>query len=195
MLTVAGDGIPEPIQLSLDDLKSKFHPVDITATIMCGGNRRNELNSVAEIPGLKWGSNAISTALWRGVRLRDVLLHAGFNFKDLHARHVQFEGLDRGVDGAYGASIPLDSAASGDVVLAYEMNGQPLPVDHGFPLRAVVPGVVGARNVKWLHKITTSCDESSSPWQQSDYKLYPQTVRSLSAAKGSMSLPIQSTPV
>jgi sulfite oxidase len=125
---------------------------------MCGGNRRNELNSVAEIPGLKWSrfirpnpllhvitasfnqldSNAISNAIWRGVRLRDVLLLAGFNFSDPDVKHVQFEGLDRGVDGAYGASIPLDVAADGDVVLAYEMNGQPLPVDHGFPLRAVV---------------------------------------------------------
>jgi hypothetical protein len=90
----------------------------------------------------------------------------------LSHHHVNvLQGLDRGVDGAYGASIPLHAAASGDVILAYEMNGQPLPIDHGFPLRAVVPGVVGARNVKWLHKITTSCDESSSPWQQSDYKL------------------------
>ena len=56
-------------------------------------------------------------------------------------------------------------------------------------------GVVGARNVKWLHKITTSSEESSSPWQQSDYKLYPQTIRTLAAAKGEMALPIQATPV
>lgn len=72
----------------------------------------------------------------------------------------------------YAASIPLSKAMDprGDVILAYEMNGQPLPRDHGFPLRVVCPGVVGARNVKWLSKITVSDVESDSHWQQNDYK-------------------------
>ena len=72
------------------------------------------------------------------------------------AKHVQFEGYDRGADGSpYGASIPISKAFSpyGDVLLAYEMNDEIIPRDHGYPIRAVVPGVVGARNVKWLNNI------------------------------------------
>lgn len=72
----------------------------------------------------------------------------------------------------YGASIPFWKAVDrkGDVLLAYEMNGEPLSRDHGFPIRAVVPGVVGARNVKWLGRIVVSKHESGSHWQQKDYK-------------------------
>lgn len=72
----------------------------------------------------------------------------------------------------YEASIPLPKAMDprGDVILAYEMNGQTLPRDHGFPLRVVCPGIVGARNVKWLSRITVSDSESDSHWQQNDYK-------------------------
>lgn len=72
----------------------------------------------------------------------------------------------------YAASIPLYKAMDprGDVILAYEMNGQPLTRDHGFPVRAIVPGVVGARNVKWLSRIVVCDAESDSHWQQGDYK-------------------------
>lgn len=72
----------------------------------------------------------------------------------------------------YAASIPLAKAMDprGDVILAYEMNGQPLPRDHGFPVRVICPGIVGARNVKWLSRIAVSDSESDSHWQQNDYK-------------------------
>lgn len=72
----------------------------------------------------------------------------------------------------YAASIPLAKAMDprGDVILAYEMNGEPLPRDHGFPVRAICPGIVGARNVKWLSRIVISDSESDSHWQQNDYK-------------------------
>jgi len=88
-------------------------------------------------------------------------------------RHVIFEAYDEGADGSpYGASIPIEKGFNpfGDVLLAYEMNGQTLPRDHGYPIRVVVPGVVGARNVKWLNRIVLSDEESSSHWQQNDYK-------------------------
>lgn len=70
------------------------------------------------------------------------------------------------------ASIPIKKALDpdGDVLLAYEMNGEPIPPDHGFPVRVIVPGSVGARNVKWLSRIVASDDESDSHWQQADYK-------------------------
>ena len=104
--------------------------------------------------------------------LRDVLLAAGVSDVS-DVSHVHFEGLDSDPAGEkYGASIPIEIAMdpNRDVLLAYEMNGEPLPKDHGYPIRVVVPGVVGARNVKWLKSIKLSKDESPSHWQQNDYK-------------------------
>lgn len=86
----------------------------------------------------------------------------------------QFEGLDEDPTSTkYSASITLAKAMDprGDVILAYEMNGVPISRDHGYPVRVIVPGVVGARNVKWLGKILISAKESDSHWQQDDYKV------------------------
>ncbi|KAM7005861.1 sulfite oxidase, mitochondrial isoform 1-T1 [Tautogolabrus adspersus] len=169
------EGLSEGVlMLSLKDLKTRFQKHTVTATLQCAGNRRSEMNKVKQVKGLNWGIAAISNATWSGVRLRDVLMAAGY-YPDVSqwARHVQFEGLDKDVTGTtYGASIPLNKAISedGDVLLAYEMNGEDLPPDHGYPVRVIVPGTVGARNVKWLGKIIVSAEESSSHWQQNDYK-------------------------
>lgn len=87
----------------------------------------------------------------------------------------KFEGYDLDPSGTpYGASIPISKAmdSRADIILAYEMNEQPIPRDHGFPIRVIVPGVVGARNVKWLAKIIVSKKESQSQWQQNDYKVF-----------------------
>lgn len=95
------------------------------------------------------------------------------------AQHIQFEGADHDITGStYGASIPVNSALSSekDVLVAYEMNGVPIPRDHGFPVRLVAPGIVGARNVKWLKKIISSKEESLSHWQQNDYKGFSPSV-------------------
>lgn len=70
----------------------------------------------------------------------------------------------------YGASISFQKAMSPETIIAYEMNDQPIPRDHGFPLRAICPGIVGARQVKWLTRIITSDEESSSHWQRKDYR-------------------------
>lgn len=162
------------LTLSLDDLKNKFPKHTVTATIQCAGNRRSDMHRTKQVKGLNWGIGAIGNATWSGVRLRDVLQAAGYTLDDAKwAKHVQFEGLDQDVAGTtYGASIPLRKAMSedGDCLLAYEMNGEALPEDHGFPLRVVVPGTVGARNVKWLGRIIVSDEESKSHWQQNDYK-------------------------
>lgn len=169
------EGLPGgTLTLTLEDLKTRFPKHTITATVQCAGNRRSEMNKVKQVKGLDWGIAAISNATWGGAKLRDVLLAAGYGPEMAQwAHHVQFEGLDKDVTGtSYGSSIPISKAASeeGDVLLAYEMNGEALPADHGFPVRVVVPGTVGARNVKWLGKIVVSSDESSSHWQQNDYK-------------------------
>lgn len=176
---------------TLGDLKRSFPTHRVTAVLQCSGNRRNDMTRHAgKTNGLQWGVGAISNAEWEGVRLADVLRDAGLKVGDVTAltrdgpaddegrsdtlinpndHHVQFSGLE-----AYGASIPLPTALDprGDVLLAYKMNGQPLPRDHGFPLRSVVPGHVAARSVKWLSKITVSDEESPSQWQRRDYKSF-----------------------
>eukprot|EP00903_Cladosiphon_okamuranus_P009269 g8844.t1 len=163
------------VQYSLADLKNKFPHVKVVTAIQCAGNRREDMTNVKPVKGLGWSCGAISNSEWTGVRLRDVLEHAGVDVNDPEAsgiEHVQFEGLDRDLTTCYGSSIPAGMAVDpkGDVLLAFEMNGEPIPRDHGFPIRAVVPGVVGARNVKWLDKVVASKEESKNHWQQKDYK-------------------------
>lgn len=155
---------------TMHDLK-KFEKVSVTAVVMCGGNRRSEMNAVKEVRGLSWSGAACGNAVWTGVRLCDFLQALGV--KSDEESHVILEGYDRDPSYTpYAASIPLSKAMDprGDVILAYEMNGQPLTRDHGFPIRCVVPGVVGARQVKWLGRIVISKSESDSHWQQNDYK-------------------------
>jgi sulfite oxidase len=113
---------------------------------------------------------------------------------------VQFEGLDTdpGSGTSYGASIPADRAfdPKADVILAYEMNGAPLPRDHGFPVRAVVPGIVGARQVKWLGRVVASPHESATLWQEKDYKVFPPGMDwdnvDYAAARPIQDMPVQS---
>ncbi|KAK9874923.1 hypothetical protein WA026_005738 [Henosepilachna vigintioctopunctata] len=152
-LEIEIEGKSKTLTLTLDELK-KFPKYSVTATVMCAGNRRSEMTKIKPVKGLNWGAAAVGNATWSGASLREVLKKAGLNEKDLDKyKHVQFEAFDTDATGsAYGASIPIWKAVDrrGDVILAYEMNGVPLPRDHGFPVRVIVPGVVGARNVKWL---------------------------------------------
>ncbi|KAK4159442.1 mitochondrial sulfite oxidase [Cladorrhinum sp. PSN259] len=173
----------ETRQYTLAQLKERFPTHKVTAVLQCSGNRRNDMTRHAgKTNGLQWGVGAISNAEWEGVRLSDILADAGLkvtntsplapsseDVTDVKSLHVQFTGLE-----AYGASIPLPKAIdpAGDVLLAFGMNGKPLPRDHGFPLRAVVPGNVAARSVKWLSKIVISDEESTSQWQRRDYKSF-----------------------
>lgn len=164
------EGQEETFRLTMDDLK-QFTEYTVTATVMCGGNRRSEMTSVKPVKGLNWGPAAVGNATWTGVRLRDVLRKHGIHTDEV--RHVHFEGLDHDPTYTpYAASIPLSMAMDerGDVLLAYQMNGLELSRDHGYPIRVIVPGVVGARNVKWLGRIVVSAEESGSHWQQNDYK-------------------------
>ncbi|KAF8069467.1 hypothetical protein HT031_001583 [Scenedesmus sp. PABB004] len=180
-LTVGGAGL-RSLRLSLEELQTRFKKVELAATVQCTGNRRAEMKvlpapggSGHEVQGLDWGVGAISTAVWGGVLLRDVLLAAGLSPSDPDVDHIHFVGLDTDMSGTpYAASIPLSKAMAegGDVLLAWEMNGQPLPRDHGGPLRAIVPGTTGARSVKWLGRIEASADECQGHWQQRDYKVF-----------------------
>jgi sulfite oxidase len=171
-LTVAGE-VREPLSLSLRELRDRFPTVSVTATIECAGNRRSELNGVAPVAaGIPWGAGAIGNGVWTGARLADVLAAAGVGEEALH---VAFSGLDRPVvDGRtelFGASIPMKKARAPEVLLAYELNGEPLPPEHGFPLRALVPGYIGARSVKWLDAISVQREGSTNFFQIRDYAL------------------------
>ncbi|XP_017871587.1 PREDICTED: probable sulfite oxidase, mitochondrial [Drosophila arizonae] len=166
----AGAGKSSKCTFNLDDIK-KLPKHTVTAAIMCGGNRRSEMTRIKPVKGLSWGAGAVGNAKWSGARLCDVLRAQGVE-PDEHLQ-VIFEGADLDPTAhPYGASIPLSKALDprGDVVLAYEMNGQPLTRDHGYPIRVIVPGTVGARNVKWLTRIVVADHESDSHWQQNDYK-------------------------
>ncbi|KAI1400268.1 Oxidoreductase, molybdopterin-binding domain-containing protein [Hypoxylon fuscum] len=157
---------------SIKDLKARFKQHTVTAVLQCSGNRRNDMTRYAKkTNGLQWTVGAISCAKWEGVRLRDVLADAGLDLDEPgeDAQHVQFSGLE-----AYGASIPISSILDpmGDVLLAFKMNDAPLPRDHGFPVRVIVPGHVAARCVKWVNKIVVSDEESNTTWQRRDYKCF-----------------------
>ncbi|RFU25641.1 hypothetical protein B7463_g10692, partial [Scytalidium lignicola] len=179
---------------TMEELKKRFHMHKITATLQCSGNRRNDMTVHARpTNGLQWTVGAISSAEWEGVMLRDVLVDAGLNTQNLpdHAKHAQFSGLE-----AYGASIPISKAVdpSGDVLLAFKMNGEDLPRDHGYPLRVIVPGNVAARSVKWLRKVVISDEESTSQWQRRDYKCFGPNVQNpdWSKAKSIQEMPVTS---
>lgn len=95
------------------------------------------------------------------------------NPHDPNIKHVQFEGADCDITGVhYGASITFEKAMSSEVLVAYKMNDEDIPADHGYPLRLVAPGIVGARQVKWLTSIRTSKHESDSHWQKKDYRFF-----------------------
>lgn len=147
---------------SLEELKTLFPKHTVTTTLVCGGNRRAEYKRKTE--GLGWSGGAASTATYAGVRLRDILIYCGVSPSTPKAEHVWFVGADD----PYDASIPFRKAIDeyGDVVLAYEMNGVEVPPDHGYPIRAVVPGTVGARNVKWVGRVVVSEEEAKSTWQR-----------------------------
>ncbi|KAJ3118330.1 hypothetical protein HDU96_002487 [Phlyctochytrium bullatum] len=219
-LTVDLPGLPEA-SFSLRDLKEKFPKTTVMATLQCAGNRRDEMHGVKPVKGLLWQRGAISNATWGGVLLSDLLRVAATPNPDALAepfdtaalagnpagvavdaaapvedaavpvRHVHFEGAE-----GYGASIPLSKAVSptGDVLLAYEMNGEPLPPDHGAPLRAVVPGHVAARSVKWLTRVAIADEESGSHWQRKDYKGFGPA-KSLETSDYDAAVAIQELPV
>jgi len=177
-LSVTGS-VGQALRLSLDDLRRDFPQETVTATLQCSGNRRAGLIAVKPIPGeTPWTEDAISTADWTGVPLRAIVQAAGIGPA---GRRVAFTGLDMGHKAGrtfqVGSSIPLDKAMGSEVLLAYEMNGAPLPRAHGAPLRVVVPGYIGTCNVKWLGEVRLQAGPSAAYTQAHQYKLFPPQVR------------------
>jgi sulfite oxidase len=172
------DGLVDrELVLSLADLQQYRHRTEVV-TLVCAGNRRAELIAVRPIPGqVPWGPGTVSTAEWTGASLADVLAQAA---PGTGAAHVALTASDISPSVAppqpYGSSIPLSKARSGEVLLAWAMNGRPLPPVHGGPVRVVVPGYIGARSVKWVRQITARDKPSESYFQAEDYRLLPADV-------------------
>jgi DMSO/TMAO reductase YedYZ molybdopterin-dependent catalytic subunit len=163
-----GGAVETPLSLSLDDLRGRER-VDMPITFECAGNGRALLQP--RPLSQPWLTEAVGTAEWGGTPLAPLLDEAGVRPE---AVEVLFGGLDGGVEGgvaqAYERSLPL--ADVGEALLAYEMNGAPLPPQHGFPLRLVVPGWYGMTNVKWLARIRL-LDEPFDGFQNSvAYRMY-----------------------
>ena len=141
--------VKKELMLTFEDLR-RLPKMEAADTLECSGNSRSLLNKKA--PGNPWTIGGVGNAIWGGIRLKDVLDKAGLQE---NARHIGFEGLDRPLGSAgikFIRSIPLEKAMS-STLLVYEMNGQPLPLEHGHPLRALALGWTGANCVKWLSKI------------------------------------------
>ncbi len=168
--------VQKSLTLTLEDVM-RYPKQVITATLMCAGNRRLALHQREPIKDeLPWDNSAISTATWGGLWLRDLLMEAGL---EDGAAHIAFLGADEVPKGEssfhFGGSVPLEKME--DMLLAYEMNGEPLRSEHGYPLRVIAPGTIGARSVKWLTDISVQTAPSDNHYQAEAYKLFPPDVR------------------
>lgn len=173
-LEIAGPYIRKPQTFSLRELKNKFKNVDLWSCLVCSGQRRLELNLIKKSAGhIDW-HNATGNAKWTGVYLRDVLNHCGVDIDS--ARHVEFYGKDD-----YQTSIPFAKCidVSGDTLLAWSMNDQELPFDHGYPLRVVVPGWSSKCSAKWIHKITVQEKETEAHMYHRYYKWFAKSIVSV----------------
>ncbi len=171
-----GGAVAKPMDLTLDELQSRFRRRTVTAVMQCAGNRRSDMSAFKPVDGDPWRVAAIGNAEWEGIGLDDVLREAGV--QENAGLHVAFEAHDdveeEGRRFSYAVSIPLAKAMASETILAFSMNGETLTPAHGFPVRVVTPGFAGARSPKWLVSVTVQDRPSQSPIQQKMYKLFPR---------------------
>lgn len=161
-----------PMELSFEDLLTQFEPVSIAAVNQCSGNSRSRFQP--RVTGGQWGNGAMGNALWTGVRLKDLLKKAGVKPGTVQ---IQFEGLDRGKgpenlgSGRFMKSLDLNDPVIEETILAYLMNGEPLPMLNGFPVRLVVPGKFATywlKHVTWIRALT---EEDKNFWMATAYRI------------------------
>ena len=168
-LQIGGPSAQSPLSLSLRELKSSFPHVSLAAVNQCSGNRRGLFSP--RVPGVQWASGAIGNALWTGVRLRDVLRKAGVAAS---AIEVVFNGADTPVlpgTPDFLKSLPIDRALDENTLIAFEMNGQPLPHWNGAPARLIVPGWTGTYWMKHLTDIRVVPAAFDGYWMKSAYRI------------------------
>ncbi|KAK4231284.1 hypothetical protein QBC38DRAFT_466329 [Podospora fimiseda] len=167
--------VEKHLKMSLRDLIKDYDQVTYPITLVCAGNRRKEQNVVRKTKGFSWGAAGLSTALWTGVALGDLLSRAGPN---RGARYVYFEGADKLPNGHYGTSVKLNWAMDPNrgMMVSYKMNGEMLHPDHGKPLRIVIPGQIGGRSVKWLKRIIVTSQPSDNWYHIYDNRVLPTMI-------------------
>ena len=167
-LRVHGASARQTLDLSLDALRRDFEQVSVAAVNQCSGNRRGLFTP--RVPGVQWAHGAIGNAMWTGVRLRDVLRRAGVRGDALE---VVFDGADTGLLSTpdFVKSLPVDRALDENTLIAFEMNGRPLPHLNGAPARLVVPGWTATYWIKHLTEIRIEPKPFEGFWMKSGYRL------------------------
>lgn len=168
-LAIGGDSVERELKFTMADLMKQFQQVELTAVCQCSGNRRGLF--APHVAGVEWGVGAMGNAVWRGVRLKDVLAQAGIKGSALE---VVFNGadhppLDKTPD--FVKSLPLEVALDENTLIALEMNGKPLPHWNGFPARLIVPGWTGTYWVKQLASIDVVSKPEGNFWMSTAYRL------------------------
>ncbi|TIA21839.1 nitrate reductase [Aureobasidium pullulans] len=167
--------VQNPLTIKFKDLVREYDQITCPVTLVCAGNRRKEQNVVRKTKGFSWGAAGVSNALWTGVMMHEILKKAGLK---RGARYVCMEGADKLPNGYYGTSVKLNWALDPNrgMMLAYKMNGEMLTPDHGKPLRAIIPGQIGGRSVKWLKKLIITDKPSDNWYHIYDNRVLPTTV-------------------
>jgi DMSO/TMAO reductase YedYZ molybdopterin-dependent catalytic subunit len=164
-----GGEVRTPLSLSVSDLRNQFEPVSLIAVNQCSGNSRSFFEP--RVPGGQWKNGAMGNARWTGVRLRELLDHAGVKNSGVE---VSFNGLDqpsRSSTPDFVKALSIDHALDGEVMVAYEMNGAELPMLNGFPLRLVVPGWYATYWVKALNDIQVLSEKFRGFWMDKAYRI------------------------
>jgi nitrate reductase (NAD(P)H) len=189
------------MELTMDELVASCPNREIPVTLVCAGNRRKEQNMIRQTIGFNWGPCGVSTNVYKGCLLRDLLIKAGISDKDTRGKHVEFIGIEDlpnkvgpgpfpdepwGKLVKYGTSIPLARAmnAAYDVMIAWEANGEKLMPDHGYPVRLIVPGYIGGRMIKWLKEINVIDHETKNHYHYHDNRILPPHVTADESLKG-----------
>ena len=168
-LTVGGDAAAREFALTFEELKRDFEPVEVVAVCQCSGNRRGL--SDPHVPGVEWGYGAMGNARWKGARLKDILARAGLKKE---AIEIAFDGADRPPLEAtpdFLKSIPVWKALDDNTLVAYEMNGAPLPHWNGFPARIIVPGWTATYWMKQVISIRALTQPLQSFWMNAAYRI------------------------
>jgi len=160
--------VEKPVKLNLEQIR-RMPQVERVITMECAGNGRSYFEP--RVAGIQWRKGAVGTARWKGVRLKDVLARAVLKPE---AKHIAFDGADTGMATApdFVRSVPVAKCLHADTLLATHMNGVPLPLEHGFPLRLITPGWEGAACVKWLAKMIAAPEEADGFFMKTAYR-YP----------------------
>lgn len=199
-VVIGGPLVSRPKEFTMDEIAS-MPPRELPVTLVCAGNRRKEQNMIRQTIGFNWGNSGVSTNVWKGVMLRDLLLECGVSDRNMAGKHVEFIGVEDlpnkvgpgpfpdepwGKLVKYGTSVPLARAMNPayDIIVAYEANGERLQPDHGFPVRLIIPGYIGGRMIKWLKEINVIEHETKNHYHYHDNRILPPHITAEESLSG-----------